>query len=189
MTTLIVTLPLSMPETGTEYDFVLTPDGRIVTRLGRAAASLLPSVSKAGDEVVAVVPARALSWHRVDLPKGVIDNRLISRGGQPARLRAVLEGLLEEQLLDDPATVHFALAPDARAAQPVWVACATVAGCAQPCRRLKQHDTRCRASCRSSRPKPLQAVRRRPCLSRRGWIPRKSLFPVPTVLPCCRSLP
>jgi general secretion pathway protein L len=122
MTTLIVTLPLSAPETGTEYDYVLTPDGKTITRVGRVAASLLPALPKAGDEVAAVVPARALSWHRVELPKGVIDKGLLNRTGQPARLRAVLEGLLEEQLLDDPASLHFALAPQARDGEAVWVA-------------------------------------------------------------------
>lgn len=122
MSTLIVTLPLSTPEAGTEYDFVVTPDGKTVTRLGRVFASLLPPLSKAGDEVVAVVPARALSWHRVELPKGVLDKGPFHRAGQQGRLRAVLEGLLEEQLLDDVAAVHFALAPDARTAQSAWVA-------------------------------------------------------------------
>jgi general secretion pathway protein L len=122
MTTLIVILPLSMPDTGLEYDHVLTPDGKTITRQGRVAASLLPVLSKAGDEVVAVVPTQALSWHQVEIPKGVIDKSMLNRGGQVARLRAVLEGLLEEQLLDDPATLHFALAPDVRDGQPVWVA-------------------------------------------------------------------
>jgi general secretion pathway protein L len=122
MTTLIVTLPLSMPDSGLEYDYVLTPDDKTITRFGRVAAPLLPPLSKAGSEVVAVVPAQALSWHRVEIPKGVIDKSLLNRGGQSARLRAVLEGLLEEQLLDDPGNLHFALAPDVRAGQPVWVA-------------------------------------------------------------------
>jgi general secretion pathway protein L len=122
MRTLIVTLPLSMPDAGMEYDYVLTPDGQTIARSGRVAASLLPSLSRAGGEVVAVVPARALSWHRIELPKGVIDTGLLNRGGQPTRLRAVLEGLLEEQLLDEPGHLHFALAPDVRAGQPVWVA-------------------------------------------------------------------
>ena len=122
MTTLIVTLPLSMPDSGLEYDYVLTPDDKTITRFGRVAAPLLPALSKAGSEVVAVVPMQALSWHRVEIPKGVIDKSLLNRGGQSARLRAVLEGLLEEQLLDDPGNLHFALAPDVRAGQPVWVA-------------------------------------------------------------------
>lgn len=118
MATLIVTLPLALPGASTEYDYVLTPDGLTLAGHGRAAAALLPAIAKAGSEVVAVVPARALSWHRLELPKGTL-----SKGtGNPQRLRAVLSGLLEEHLLDEPEQVHFALAPDARADEPVWVA-------------------------------------------------------------------
>lgn len=64
--------------------------------------------------VTVVVPAQALSWHRVQLPVGV--------QRQGPRLRAVLEGLLEDQLLDDPAQMHFALQPALNAGNPVWVA-------------------------------------------------------------------
>jgi general secretion pathway protein L len=60
------------------------------------------------------VDAAQLSWHRVQLPKGAAANS--------ARLRAVLEGLLEDQLLDDPATLHFALAPGAAKDASTWVA-------------------------------------------------------------------
>ena len=79
--------------------------------------SLLPAAGR-GVEVVAVVPARALSWQRVQLPQGVP----LGAGQQTPRLRSVLEGLLEDQLLDDPAQLHFALEPGARAGEPVWVA-------------------------------------------------------------------
>lgn len=65
-------------------------------------------------QVTVVVPAQALSWHRVQLPAGV--------QRQGPRLRAVLEGLLEDQLLDDPARMHFALEPSPASAGPVWVA-------------------------------------------------------------------
>ncbi len=41
---------------------------------------------------------------------------------QTPRLRSILEGLLEDRLLDDPAQLHFALQPGARAGSPVWVA-------------------------------------------------------------------
>ena len=122
MSTLIVILPLSTPDSSVEYDYVLSPDGKTIARAGRVAAALLPSVLKSGDEVVAMVPAQALSWHRVEIPKGVIEKGLLGTGGQPARVRAVLEGLLEEQLLDDPGHLHFALAPDVRAGQAAWVA-------------------------------------------------------------------
>jgi general secretion pathway protein L len=37
-------------------------------------------------------------------------------------MRAVLEGLLEDHLLDEPARLHFALAPDAAAGASAWVA-------------------------------------------------------------------
>ncbi len=49
-----------------------------------------------------VLPADRLSVHEITLPP------------MPAhRLQAALAGALEEQLLDDPADLHFALAPDA----------------------------------------------------------------------------
>lgn len=74
-----------------------------------------------GAETVAVVPARALSWHRVQLPTSTLSRGLLTERNAP-RLRAVLEGLLEDQLLDDPTQLHFALQPDARDDTPVWVA-------------------------------------------------------------------
>lgn len=81
--------------------------------------SLTPLVL--GAETVALVPARALSWHRVQLPAGTLARGLLAERSAP-RLRAVLEGLLEDQLLDEPAQLHFALQPDAHDDAPVWVA-------------------------------------------------------------------
>lgn len=72
-------------------------------------------------ETIAVVPARAVSWHRVQLPAGTLPSGLMKDRNAP-RLRAVLEGLLEDQLLDEPAQLHFALQPGARTDAPVWVA-------------------------------------------------------------------
>jgi len=111
MTTLIVTLPLEAAGPATEYSYVLTPDGRTIADHASAPAALLPQPT---GETVAVVPVRALSWHEVDLPKGSTSST--------TRLRAVLEGLLEERLLDDPETLHFALAPGAKAGATAWVA-------------------------------------------------------------------
>lgn len=74
-----------------------------------------------GDETVAIVPAEAISWHRVQLPAGSIV-RTMRKDPCTPRLRAVLEGLLEDQLLDEPAHLHFALQPGARDGSPVWVA-------------------------------------------------------------------
>lgn len=114
MSTLVLFLPQgSAPGPATEYSYALTTDGHTATRHDSAPAPLLPDPGRAG-EVVAVVPIRALSWQRVTLPQGA--------GAQAPRLRAVLEGLLEERLLDDPQQLHFALEPGARAGVPVWVA-------------------------------------------------------------------
>ncbi len=113
MSTLVITLPLAEPGSADSYPYTLSPDGHAVARHDSAPAALLPAVGRAG-ETVALVPAHALSWQRVTLPPGAL--------AQPARLRAVLEGLLEEHLLDEPVALHFALAPGAQAGSPAWVA-------------------------------------------------------------------
>jgi general secretion pathway protein L len=68
-----------------------------------------------------VVPASRLSWHRLALPKGALKGGMFQESS-PARLRAVLDGLLEESLLDDTSQLHFALEPRPSAQGPVWVA-------------------------------------------------------------------
>lgn len=113
MSALIVYLPAAGPGPAAEFEFALTHDGVTVARHGAAAAALLPPPPRAG-EVVAVVPAAMLSWHRVDLPKGTT--------ARTPRLRAVLEGLLEDRLLDEPEALHFAIQPQLRADAPAWVA-------------------------------------------------------------------
>lgn len=55
-----------------------------------------------------------LSWHQLTLPPGSL--------GSAVRLRSVLNGLLEDRLLDEPELLHFALEPGARAGTSVWVA-------------------------------------------------------------------
>lgn len=113
MSTLILHLPPAHPGSSAEYSYTLTQDGHTATRHDSAPAVLLPDPGRTG-EIVAVVPARLLSWQRVQLPQGTAI--------PSPRLRAVLEGLLEERLLDDTVQVHFALQPGARAGEPVWVA-------------------------------------------------------------------
>jgi general secretion pathway protein L len=114
MSTLIVSLPLERASSATEWAYAVTPDARTLADHGKAPAALLPAPRGAGAEVVALVPAAALAWHRVDLPKGITP-------GTP-RLRTALEGVLEEQLLDDTDAVHFALQPGARGGERAWVA-------------------------------------------------------------------
>lgn len=120
MTTLIITLPQETASPSSLYDYVLTSDGSTVGEQSRAALSLLPLAGRI-DDVVAVVPARHLSWHQVQLPKGTLGRRFYQEAS-PLRVRAVLDGLLEERLLDETAQLHFAMAPSPRDDAPVWVA-------------------------------------------------------------------
>lgn len=90
-----------------QLSWVRSGDGQQSLEHGRCAASLLPAEA----EVVLALPVRALSWHRLAVPKVAA-----------SRLRAVLDGLLEERLLSDTTELHFALEPGARAGQTLWVA-------------------------------------------------------------------
>ena len=113
MSTLIICLPLAASGATTGYDYALSPDGRSLGVHSSAPLALLPTPARGG-EVVAVVPVSMLSWHRVELPTGV--------GPGSPRLRPILDGLLEDRLLDDAARLHLALAPGADADGGVWVA-------------------------------------------------------------------
>lgn len=84
-----------------------SPNGQWLADHGSDAAALLP----ADDDVVLVLPPRGVSWHRVALPRV-----------SGARLKAALEGLLEEHLLVDTTGLHFALEPGGRPGQTLWVA-------------------------------------------------------------------
>ena len=117
MSTLILTLPNATADAADGYHYVLTPDGLSVGDSGLASLALLPAAS----ELVALVPVHKLSWHQVKLPKGSL-GRGIFRDGGPARLRAVLDGVLEDRVLDDTAELHFALEPATSDDAPVWVA-------------------------------------------------------------------
>ena len=115
----LIVEPASPELPGGEFSFALSRDAAAgleredaapagaVTEHGLAVPALLPPA----DELVLVVPARRLSWHLVRLPR-------TSR----TRLRNVLEGLLEERLLEEPQLLHFALAPEASDDGVVWVA-------------------------------------------------------------------
>ena len=119
MTTLIVTLSQALPTAATLCQGVLSDDGRTVSRSVEAPALLLPAPS--GVEIVAVVPASRLSWHRLSLPRGALKGGLFQEGSA-ARLRAVLDGLLEDRVLDETSNLHFAIEPRPRTDEPVWIA-------------------------------------------------------------------
>ena len=119
MTRLIVNLPRTLPTPATPCEGVLTDDGRTVLRTVEAPVALLPA--PAGVEIVAVVPVARLSWHRLELPRGALKANLFQEGNA-GRLRAILDGLLEDRVLDDTGQLHFAIEPRARDGEPVWVA-------------------------------------------------------------------
>ena len=120
MSTLIFKLPQGLP-TNTSTLRVVQP-GSNSTDAARHFDSPLASLADVpGAERVAVVPQVRMSWHRVDLPAGTLDKRFFQDGGS-ARLRSVLDGVLEEYLLDDTALLHFAIAPNAQTGAPIWVA-------------------------------------------------------------------
>lgn len=116
MSTLLIQLSAKPANFATEYLYVLSDDGQSVQRSGQAAVSLLPATGRT-TQVTAVIPAAQLSWHSVTLPPG-----LNVQGRRQQRLRAVLEGLLEERLLDEPSTMHLALDAGSAAGQTCWVA-------------------------------------------------------------------
>ncbi len=119
MTTLIVTLAAQPPTAATLCDAVLMHDSSVSVRQVLVPLALLPAAP--GAEVVAVVPSSLLSWHQVELPRGTLDRGFFQESNAP-RLRAVLDGLLEDRLLDEPAQLHLAIAPQAKAQTKVWVA-------------------------------------------------------------------
>jgi general secretion pathway protein L len=98
---LIIALPHDAHAASTGYAHVHS-DGHSVLRSATGAAATL---SNAAGEVVAVVPHSRLSWLPVTLPPA-------SHG---PRLAAVLQGLLEDRLLDDAQQLHLVLSPTAEA--------------------------------------------------------------------------
>lgn len=91
----------------TLMQWVRSVDGLRPQDHGECAIGLLPR----DDELVLALAPRAVSWHRIALP----------RVSGP-RLRAALDGLLEDRVLCDVGALHHALEPGGRPGQPVWVA-------------------------------------------------------------------
>lgn len=119
MRTLLLQLPPTPPSPTTLYGVaeldLATGAGRV--QASSAPLSLLPRAQRQTD-IVVLLPAASLSWHRVTLPHGL--GRSGAKAG--AKLQAALHGLLEDQLLQDPQQVHLALAPQWSAGSPCWVA-------------------------------------------------------------------
>ena len=106
-----------------EFEYLLSSDGQGVSSQGRARAAELPAATAC----VAVVPDTELSWHAVKLPKA-------GRG----KLQAALAGLLEEQLLEDPEQLHFAVSEATDADGRSWVCACHKAWLLEPLQALEQ---------------------------------------------------
>jgi general secretion pathway protein L len=100
---LIIALPHSASAAASGYAHVHS-DGHSVLR---SATGLASALSTHAGEVVGVIPHSRLSWIRVQLPPGNYTPH--------TRAQAVLHGLLEDRLLDDPQQLHLVLQPDAAA--------------------------------------------------------------------------
>lgn len=120
MNSLLITLPTSGADPSVPYDYVLSSDGSAEIRSASAPLALLPLPPDRQTDVLLLLPMQALSWHQVQLPKGSLARGLMAERGV-SRLRSILEGLLEDQLLDEPAQLHLALQPQPVADAPVWV--------------------------------------------------------------------
>lgn len=118
MSTLIISLPNSPASASTVVEYVRTEDGLTPSNVAHTQLALLHAQ---GAEVVVLVPVRQLSWHVVSLPRGTLQRGYFGDGGT-GRLRAILEGLLEERLLDEPSGIHFALEPRPHDGLPVRIA-------------------------------------------------------------------
>jgi general secretion pathway protein L len=90
---LIIHLP---PTACGSFNYTVSADGLNVSGMGQASAAQLPSIA----EVVAVVPWQVLSWHKISLPPSVGKHSI-----------AVLQSLLEEELLQDPIEMHLVVSP------------------------------------------------------------------------------
>lgn len=112
MSTLIVTLnPPAQPRE--DLSWCLVSNAQAISSHGSAAVALLPRA----DDTVLLLPDTAVSWHQANLPK-------TARSLSAQKMRAVLDGMIEEQLLDDPSEVHIATFrfAAAEASNKIWLA-------------------------------------------------------------------
>lgn len=98
--------PSRLSSPAAAWAWARSKDGLQLLDHGNGPLGCLPS----DGERVLVLPPRCLSWHRVQLPQVAT-----------AKRRAVLQGLLEERLLQEPERLHFAL-PAQVSSGWVWVA-------------------------------------------------------------------
>lgn len=105
--------PGARPDGILHWHWARSTDGQRIDGQGQTPTAELDRLTVDG-ACILVVPLTWLSWHRIRLP-----------GGRAARTPAVIASLLEDAVLDDPATLHAALEPRGGrgdGAREVWVA-------------------------------------------------------------------
>ena len=104
-------LVLSLPHSPkSEVFFVQTSAKALVTQSRQAPMSLLPQRQ---DEVVGVLPWQRVSWHLIQVPQDAVklllstQNNFFKTSAHKSKAEQLLQGLLEEQLLDDLSALHW----------------------------------------------------------------------------------
>ena len=115
MRTLLVQIPSDVPNPSVTYghSWLDRATRQTPPSIRHAPLALLPRPGRR-EEVWAMVPACALSWHRVQLPAGL--------GRSGSRVQAALAGLLEDRLLEDATRLHMALPARWAPGETTWVA-------------------------------------------------------------------
>lgn len=113
METLLIQLPVATFSSAVRFDIGLASEGDTPVMISRRLDEQV-SANRMATDVVAVVPARRLSWHRVEIP--------LALKRQSKRIEVFLRNALEDAVLDEQSELHFALAPNWTREKVAWVA-------------------------------------------------------------------
>ena len=113
METLLIQLPTATFSSAVRFDIGLAGEGDTPVMISRRLDEQV-AVNRVVSDVVAVVPARRLSWHRVEIPPAL--------KRQSKRIEVFLRNALEDAVLEEQSELHFALAPNWAKEKAAWVA-------------------------------------------------------------------
>ena len=113
METLFIQLPTATFSSAARFDVGLAGASEVPVMISRRLDEPVIA-NRTVSEVVAVVPARRLSWHRVEIP--------LALKRQSKRIEVFLRNALEDAVLEEQSELHFALAPNWAKEKVAWVA-------------------------------------------------------------------
>lgn len=113
METLVIQLPTATFNSEIRFDIGLVGEGDTPVMVSRRLDERV-SANRTVTEVLAVVPARRLSWHRVEIP--------LALRRQGKRIEVFIRNALEDAVLDEQSDLHFALVPNWVREKAAWVA-------------------------------------------------------------------